>query len=53
VRDFATEFAEMWGGEFSRRRLGEPPKTRDLGGVPVKTLFSPDHGPEAEIVSRS
>jgi phosphatidylserine/phosphatidylglycerophosphate/cardiolipin synthase-like enzyme len=52
IGDFATEFAEMWGGEFSRGRLGEPPKTRDLGGVPAKALFSPDHGPEAEIVKQ-
>ena len=50
--DFAAEFAEAWGGEFSRGRLGKPPKTHDVGGVPVKVLFSPDHGPEAEVVKQ-
>ena len=51
-RQFAGEFAEAWGGEFSRGRLGTPPKTYDVGGVPVKVLFAPDHGPEAEVVKQ-
>jgi phosphatidylserine/phosphatidylglycerophosphate/cardiolipin synthase-like enzyme len=50
--DFATEFAEAWGGGFSRGELGKPPRTFDLGGVPVKVLFAPDHGPEAEVVKQ-
>jgi hypothetical protein len=50
--EFAVEFAEAWSGEFSRGRLGKPPKTVDVDGVPVKVLFSPDHGPEAEIVKQ-
>jgi phosphatidylserine/phosphatidylglycerophosphate/cardiolipin synthase-like enzyme len=50
--DFAQEFREAWGGEFGRGRLGQPPKTHDLGGVPVKVLFAPDHGPEAEVVKQ-
>lgn len=50
--EFATEFAESWGGEFSRGRLGKPPKTIDVAGVPVKVLFAPDHGPEAEVVKQ-
>ena len=50
--DFAQEFREAWGGEFGRGRLGKPPKTHDLGGVPVKILFAPDHGPEAEVVKQ-
>lgn len=50
--EFAVEFAETWAGEFSRGRLGKPPKTTDVGGVPVKVLFAPDHGPEAEVVKQ-
>jgi phosphatidylserine/phosphatidylglycerophosphate/cardiolipin synthase-like enzyme len=50
--DFAQEFREAWAGEFGRGRLGKPPKTHDLSGVPVKVLFSPDHGPEAEVVKQ-
>jgi phosphatidylserine/phosphatidylglycerophosphate/cardiolipin synthase-like enzyme len=50
--EFAVEFAEAWGGEFSRGRLGKPPKTIDVDGVPVKVLFAPDHGPEAEVVKQ-
>jgi hypothetical protein len=45
-----SEFAEAWSGEFGRGRLGKPPKTIDVDGVPVKVLFAPDHGPEVEIV---
>jgi phosphatidylserine/phosphatidylglycerophosphate/cardiolipin synthase-like enzyme len=50
--DFGDEFREAWGGEFGRGRLGKPPRTHDLGGIPVKVLFSPDHGPEAEVVKQ-
>jgi phosphatidylserine/phosphatidylglycerophosphate/cardiolipin synthase-like enzyme len=50
--EFAREFAEIWGGEFGRGRLGRPPKTHDVRGVPVKVLFAPDHGPEAEVVKQ-
>jgi phosphatidylserine/phosphatidylglycerophosphate/cardiolipin synthase-like enzyme len=50
--DFGQEFREAWAGEFGRGRLGEPPKTHDVGGVPVKVLFAPDHGPEAEVVKQ-
>jgi phosphatidylserine/phosphatidylglycerophosphate/cardiolipin synthase-like enzyme len=50
--EFAIEFAETWGGEFGRGRMGKPPKTVDVGGVPVKVLFAPDHGPEAEVVKQ-
>jgi phosphatidylserine/phosphatidylglycerophosphate/cardiolipin synthase-like enzyme len=51
-KEFATEFAEAWGGEFGRGRLGAPPKTVGIDGVPVKVLFAPDHGPEAEVVKQ-
>lgn len=50
--DFGQEFREAWAGEFGRGRLGKPPQTRDLAGVPVKVLFAPDHGPESEVVKQ-
>lgn len=50
--DFAEEFDEAWGGEFGRGRLGKPPSTHGVDGVPVKILFAPDHGPEAEVVKQ-
>lgn len=50
--DFAVEFAEAWGGEFSRGRLGKPPRTHNVANVPVKVLFAPDHGPEGEVVKQ-
>jgi phosphatidylserine/phosphatidylglycerophosphate/cardiolipin synthase-like enzyme len=50
--EFATEFAEIWGGEFGRGRLGKAPKTHGVRGVPVKVLFAPDHAPEAEVVKQ-
>lgn len=50
--DFGQEFREAWGGEFGRGRLGDPPNTHDVGGIPVKVLFAPDHGPEAEVVKQ-
>jgi phosphatidylserine/phosphatidylglycerophosphate/cardiolipin synthase-like enzyme len=50
--DFGEEFREAWAGEFGRGRLGKPPKTHDLAGVPVKVLFAPDHGPESEVVKQ-
>jgi phosphatidylserine/phosphatidylglycerophosphate/cardiolipin synthase-like enzyme len=50
--EFAREFAEIWGGEFGRGRIGKPPKTHGVDGVPVKVLFAPDHGPEAEVVKQ-
>jgi phosphatidylserine/phosphatidylglycerophosphate/cardiolipin synthase-like enzyme len=50
--DFGQEFREAWSGEFGRGRLGEPPQTHAVGGIPVKVLFAPDHGPEAEVVKQ-
>jgi phosphatidylserine/phosphatidylglycerophosphate/cardiolipin synthase-like enzyme len=50
--DFGQEFREAWAGEFGRGRLGDPPRTHDVGGIPVKVLFAPDHGPEAEVVKQ-
>jgi len=51
-REYMDEFAELYGGEFGRGRLGAPPRTIGVGGVPVKVLFAPDHGPEGEIVKQ-
>lgn len=31
---------------------GTAPATYDLGGVPVRVLFAPDHTPELEIVKQ-
>ncbi|HEX6782324.1 MAG TPA: phospholipase D-like domain-containing protein [Solirubrobacterales bacterium] len=50
--DFGQEFREAWAGEFGRGRLGDPPQTHAVGGIPVKVLFAPDHGPEAEVVKQ-
>lgn len=50
--DFGEEFREAWAGEFGRGRLGKPPRTHNVGGIPVKILFSPDHGPESEVIKQ-
>jgi phosphatidylserine/phosphatidylglycerophosphate/cardiolipin synthase-like enzyme len=52
AEEYGKEFAEIYGGEFGRGRIGDKPKTFDVGGVPVKVLFAPDHGPEAEIIKQ-
>jgi phosphatidylserine/phosphatidylglycerophosphate/cardiolipin synthase-like enzyme len=51
-RQYETEFKQLAGGEFGRARHGESPKTYNLGGVPVKVLFAPDHTPELEIMKQ-
>lgn len=51
AEEYGKEFAEIYGGEFGRGRIGDKPKTFDVGGVPVKVLFAPDHGPEARSSS--
>jgi phosphatidylserine/phosphatidylglycerophosphate/cardiolipin synthase-like enzyme len=58
--DYAAEFEEMWNGTFgalSERRdapigRGGLPPERRVGGVLVKVLFAPDHGPEMEIMKQ-
>lgn len=50
--DYKVEFDEMRRGSFGRQRLGTVPKTYNLGGVPVKVLFAPDHAPELEITKQ-
>jgi phosphatidylserine/phosphatidylglycerophosphate/cardiolipin synthase-like enzyme len=50
--DYKVEFDEMRRGSFGRQRLGTVPKTYNLGGIPVKVLFAPDHAPELEITKQ-
>lgn len=50
--DYKVEFEQMRQGSFGRQRLGPIPKTYNLGGVPVKVLFAPDHAPELEITKQ-
>lgn len=51
-RDYMAQFEEMRSGGFGRQRLGAVPKTHNLGGIPVKVLFAPDHTPELEIMKQ-
>lgn len=51
-RDYMVEFEQMRQGSFGRQRLGDVPKCYNLGGVPVKVLFAPDHAPELEITKQ-
>lgn len=52
AKEYAEEFAEIYSGEFGRGRIGEIPATHDVARVPIKVLFAPDHGPEAEIIKQ-
>lgn len=45
AEEYGKEFAEIYGGEFGRGRIGGKPKTFDVGGVPVKVLFAPRSRP--------
>lgn len=49
---YAGEFAQLTAGEFGRGRHGRVPRAYNLGGVPVKVLFAPDHTPEQELVKQ-
>ena len=51
-RQYLTEVEQLRRGSFGRGMHGEVPKTYDLGGVPVKVLFAPDHTPELEIMKQ-
>jgi phosphatidylserine/phosphatidylglycerophosphate/cardiolipin synthase-like enzyme len=51
-RQYLTEVAQLKAGSFGRRMHGAKPATYDLGGVPVRVLFAPDHTPELEIVKQ-
>lgn len=50
--EYRREFDEISRGEFGRRQHGEPPRTYNLGEVPVKILFAPDHTPELELIKQ-
>lgn len=49
---YSIEFEQMRVGSFGRQRLGDVPRAYNLGGVPVKILFAPDHAPELEITKQ-
>jgi phosphatidylserine/phosphatidylglycerophosphate/cardiolipin synthase-like enzyme len=49
---YSIEFEQMRAGSFGRQRLGDVPRAYNLGGVPVKVLFAPDHAPELEITKQ-
>lgn len=51
-RQYEIEFEQLRRGSFGRAMHGEVPKVYDLGGVPVKVLFAPDHTPELEIMKQ-
>jgi phosphatidylserine/phosphatidylglycerophosphate/cardiolipin synthase-like enzyme len=50
--EYQREFDEIRDGSFGRRQHGAVPRAFNLGGVPVKVLFAPDHTPELEIVKQ-
>ena len=52
ARQYETEFSQLRAGQFGRGMHGDAPGTYDLGGVPVKVLFAPDHTPELEIMKQ-
>ena len=51
---YANEFREVRNGRFGRRSegLGEAPREVQVGNVPIKILFGPDHNPEMEIMKQ-
>jgi phosphatidylserine/phosphatidylglycerophosphate/cardiolipin synthase-like enzyme len=51
-RQYLVEVEQLRHGVFGRGLHGEVPKVYDLGGVPVKVLFAPDHTPELEIMKQ-
>lgn len=50
--EYQREFEEIRGGSFGRRQHGAVPTSINIGGVPVKVLFAPDHTPELELVKQ-
>jgi len=50
--EYKREFDEIRDGAFGRRHHGDVPAAINLGGVPVKILFAPDHTPELELVKQ-
>jgi phosphatidylserine/phosphatidylglycerophosphate/cardiolipin synthase-like enzyme len=51
-RQYELEFLQLRHGLFGRGLHGDVPATYDLGGVPVKVLFAPDHTPELELMKQ-
>jgi phosphatidylserine/phosphatidylglycerophosphate/cardiolipin synthase-like enzyme len=51
-RQYEQEVKELRRGSFGRQMHGDVPAVYDLGGVPVKVLFAPDHTPELEIMKQ-
>jgi phosphatidylserine/phosphatidylglycerophosphate/cardiolipin synthase-like enzyme len=51
-RQYGVEFDELSLGRFGRQIHGDVPKLFDLGGVPAKILFAPEHTPELEIMKQ-
>jgi phosphatidylserine/phosphatidylglycerophosphate/cardiolipin synthase-like enzyme len=51
-RQYLAEVEQLKRGSFGRGLHGAAPATYDLGGVPVRVLFAPDHTPELEIVKQ-
>ncbi|MEQ4305862.1 phospholipase D-like domain-containing protein [Plantactinospora sp. B6F1] len=51
-REYADEFARLRQGRFGRGEHGRVPNAYNVGGVPVKVLFAPDHTPELEIMKQ-
>jgi phosphatidylserine/phosphatidylglycerophosphate/cardiolipin synthase-like enzyme len=51
-RQYEVEFDELSLGRFGRQIHGDVPKLFDLGGIPAKILFAPEHTPELEIMKQ-
>jgi phosphatidylserine/phosphatidylglycerophosphate/cardiolipin synthase-like enzyme len=51
-RQYEFEFEQLRLGRFGRQIHGDIPKLFDLGGVPAKILFAPEHTPELEIMKQ-
>ncbi|HEV2061173.1 MAG TPA: phospholipase D-like domain-containing protein [Solirubrobacteraceae bacterium] len=50
--EYQREFDEIRDGAFGRRQHGDIPAATNIGGIPVKILFAPDHTPELELVKQ-
>jgi len=50
--EYRAEFEQIKAGEFGRGRHGKIPRAYNVGGVPVKVLFAPDHTPELELIKQ-
>lgn len=51
-REYEREFTEIRTGSFGRQQHGKVPTAVNLGGIPAKILFAPDHTPELEIIKQ-